>query len=530
MQISALIVFLLLFGLVTAIGFIAAHWRKADLNQLNEWGLGGRRFGGWVTWFLLGGDLYTAYTFVAVPALVFGAGAIGFFAMPYTIIAYPLVFAVLPKLWRIAHRHNYVTGADFVRGRYGSRLLGLLVAITGILATMPYIALQLVGIEVVIAALGFPTRGWVGDVPLIIAFVVLAAYTYTSGLRAPALIAVVKDLLIYITIITAVIVIPVELGGFGRIFHAVPASKLLLAAPPHGSLGSYSAFATLALGSALALFVYPHVLTGTLAADNPRTLARNMAFLPAYSFALGLIALLGFMAIAAGVDKLPQYAGYFRHYSSNFAVPALFMRSFPGWFVGLAFAAIAIGALVPAAIMSIAAANLWTRSVYREYIRPDCTDADEARQAKLVSLVVKFGALVFVLSVPATYAINLQLLGGIWIIQTLPAMLFGLYTRGFHRWALALGWLAGMTMGTWLEIGLRFKGAVYPLHMLGMIVPVYIALLTLIVNIAVAFVLTVVFRALGVADGIDGTAQAEHPAVARTGGRSPAQSGGRTGR
>jgi solute:Na+ symporter, SSS family len=529
MQVSALIVFLLLFGLVTVVGFIAAHWRKADLNQLSEWGLGGRRFGGWVTWFLLGGDLYTAYTFVAVPALVFGAGAIGFFAMPYTIIAYPLVFAVLPKLWRIAHRHNYVTGADFVRGRYGSRFLGLLVAITGILATMPYIALQLVGIEVVIAALGFPTSGWLGDVPLIIAFVVLAAYTYTSGLRAPALIAVVKDLLIYITIITAVIVIPVELGGFGRIFHAVPAAKLLLPAPPHGSLGSYSAFATLALGSALALFVYPHVLTGTLAADNPRTLARNMAFLPAYSFALGLIALLGFMAIAAGVDKLPQYAGYFRHYSSNFAVPALFMRSFPGWFVGLAFAAIAIGALVPAAIMSIAAANLWTRSVYREYIRPDCTDAGEARQAKLVSLVVKFGALVFVLSVPATYAINLQLLGGIWIIQTVPAMVFGLYTRWFHRWALALGWLGGMTMGTWLEIGLRFKGAVYPLHLLGMIVPVYIALLTLIVNIAAAFVLTIVFRALGVAEGIDATARAEHPGVAHAGGRSVAQSGGRTG-
>ena len=506
MQISALIVFLLLFGLVTVVGFVAAHWRKADLNQLHEWGLGGRRFGGWVTWFLLGGDLYTAYTFVAVPALVFGAGAIGFFAVPYTIIAYPLVFAVLPKLWRIAHRHNYVTGADFIRGRYGSRLLGLLVAITGIIATMPYIALQLVGIEVVIAALGFSTTGWVGDVPLIIAFVVLAAYTYTSGLRAPALIAVVKDLLIYITIITAVIVIPVKLGGLGEVFHAVPASKLLLATPPHGSLGSYSAFATLALGSALALFVYPHVLTGTLAADNPKTLARNMAFLPAYSFALGLIALLGFMAIAAGVGKVPQYAGYFRHYSSNFAVPALFLRSFPGWFVGLAFAAIAIGALVPAAIMSIAAANLWTRSVYREYIRPDCTDADEARQAKLVSLVVKFGALVFVLSLPATYAINLQLLGGIWIIQTVPAMGFGLYTRWFHRWALALGWLAGITMGTWLEIGLRFKGAIYPLHVLGTIVPTYIALLTLIVNIAVALVLTVVFRTLGVTDGIDETA------------------------
>ena len=513
MQWSALIVFLILFIFVTVLGFIAAHWRKADLNQLHEWGLGGRRFGTVVTWFLMGGDLYTAYTFIAVPALIFGAGAVGFFAVPYTIIAYPLVFAVLPRLWYVASRHNYITGADFVRGRYGSPLLGLLVAATGILATMPYIALQLVGMEVVIAALGFPTGGLIGDLPLIIAFVVLAAFTYTSGLRAPALIAIVKDSLVYITVITAVIVIPMELGGFGKIFAAVPTAKLLLAAPPAGSLGSYSAFATLALGSALALFVYPHVMTGTLAAKDPKTLTRNMAFLPAYSLMLGLIALFGFMAIAAGVDKLPEYAGYFKQYSNSFAVPALLMHSFPGWFVGVGFAAIAIGALVPAAIMSIAAANLWTRSVYCEYINPHCTDAQEARQAKLVSLVVKAGALVFVLSLPATYAIQFQLLGGIWIIQILPAVIFGLYTRWFHRYALAIGWLVGLTTGTWIAWHLKFASSIYPMHLFGYTVPSYAALLTLILNIIVAAVLTVVFRVVGVADGQDQTVPGDYHAA-----------------
>lgn len=511
---AALIVFLSLFVLVTGLGFFAARWRSADLDQLHEWGLGGRRFGTLVTWFLLGGDMYTAYTFVALPALVFGAGAIGFFALPYTIIAYPLVFAVLPRLWRVAHKHNFITGADFVRGRYDSPMLGLLVAITGILATMPYIALQLVGIEVVVAALGFPSAGWVGDLPLILAFVVLAAYTYTSGLRAPALIAVVKDLLIYLTVIVAVIVIPVQLGGYGKIFAAVPAARIMLAKPPPGSLGSYSAFATLALGSAVALFAYPHVLTGALSARDPKTLTRNMALLPSYSLALGLIALLGFMALAAGVAKAPQYAGYFRHYSNNFAVPALFMQSFPGWFTGVAFAGIAIGALVPAAIMSIAAANLWTRSVYREYLRPGCSDAEEARQAKLVSLVVKFGALLFAIGLPTTFAINLQLLGGIWIIQTVPALVFGLYTRWCHRRALALGWLVGMAMGTWMEAGLGFKGAVYPLRLFGLIVPTYIALITLVVNVAVVVVLTVLLRALKVEEGRDMTAPADYRASA----------------
>src|SRR6267142_6480725 len=219
---TALTVFVLLFGLITVLGFVAAYWRRGDLTELHEWGLAGRRLGTVITWFLLGGDVYTAYTFIAVPALVFGAGAIGFFALPYTIIVYPLVFLILPRMWAVAQKHNYITAADFVQGRYGNRWLALAVAVTGIVATMPYIALQLLGLQVVIGAMGVGTGGLAGDLPLIIAFVILAAFTYTSGLRAPAMIAVVKDTLIYITVLAMVIVIPIELGGFGEIFASGP--------------------------------------------------------------------------------------------------------------------------------------------------------------------------------------------------------------------------------------------------------------------------------------------------------------------
>src|ERR1700740_2198177 len=151
---TALAVFIALFGFITWIGFIAARWRRGDLGLLHEWGLGGRRFGTVVTWFLLGGDIYTAYTFVAVPALAFGAGAIAFFAVPYTILIYPFLFVVFPRLWAVAKRHGYITAPDFVRGRFGNRWLALAIAVTGLIATMPYIALQLVGIQVVIGAMG----------------------------------------------------------------------------------------------------------------------------------------------------------------------------------------------------------------------------------------------------------------------------------------------------------------------------------------------------------------------------------------
>jgi SSS family solute:Na+ symporter len=384
-------------------------------------------------------------------------------------------------------------------------MLALAVAVTGIVATMPYIALQLVGIEVVIGALGFDTKGFVGDLPLIIAFAILAAYTYTSGLRAPAMIAVVKDVLIYITIAAAIIVIPPQLGGFGHIFSAVPPAKLLLKAPDVSSLNGYSAYATLAMGSALALFLYPHSITAVLSSSSGNTIRRNMAMLPAYSLVLGLLALLGFMALAAGVKDMPEFAPYFKAFGPNFAVPALFLHFFPSWFVGVAFAAIGIGALVPAAIMSIAAANLYTRNIHKEFVNRNMSHEQETNIAKLVSLIVKVGAVAFILGLPLTYAIQLQLLGGIWIIQTLPAIVLGLYTRVLDYRGLLLGWAVGIAVGTWMAISLKLAGSIYTIHIGGLAIPGYAAVWSLIVNLVVSVVASLVVRAVGMKHAEDRT-------------------------
>jgi solute:Na+ symporter, SSS family len=491
----ALTIFVLLFGFITWLGFAAARWRKGDLDLLHEWGLGGRRFGTVITWFLVGGDVYTAYTFIAIPALAFGAGAVAFFAVPYTIIIYPLMFLIFRRLWNVCSKHGYITAGDFVKGRFGNRWLALAVTVTGIVATMPYIALQLVGLQVVIGALGISGTGLMADLPLFIAFVVLAAFTYSSGLRAPASIAIVKDILIYITAIAAVIVIPYELGGFGKIFSSVPAQKLLLAVPGPNTTGSYSGYATLALGSALALFLYPHSLTGILSASSGRVIRRNAAMLPGYTFMLGLLALFGFFVIASGVDKLPEYAAGFKQFGNNFAVPALLLHSFPGWFAGVAFAAIGIGALVPAAIMSIAAANLYTRNIHREFINKNPTDRQESHVAKLTSLIVKVGALIFILFVPTKYAVQLQLLGGIWIIQTLPSVMLGAYTRWFNSWALLVGWAVGTFAGTWMAYAVKLANT-YPLHVGSYTFPGYSAVYSVILNLAVVVVLTPVFNAM----------------------------------
>jgi len=300
---------------------------------------------------------------------------------------------------------------------------------------------------------------------------------------------------VYITAFAAVIIIPIELGGFGKIFAAVPAAKLLLAVPGPATTGAYGNYATLALGSALALFLYPHSMTGIMSASSGRAIRRNAALLPAYSLMLGLLALVGFFAIAAGVAGLPEYAAGFKQFGNNFAVPALFLHSFPAWFVGIAFAAIGIGALVPAAIMSIAAANLYTRNIHREFINKSPTDKQEAQMAKWVSLVVKLGALVFIIFVPTQYAIQLQLLGGIWIIQTLPAVMLGAFTRWFNDRALLIGWAVGIIAGTAMAVAMNLTPT-YPLALGGYTLPGYTAFYTVILNLAVAVVLTPIFNAM----------------------------------
>src|SRR5258708_6848660 len=391
----ALTIFVLLFAFITWLGFAAARWRRGDLDLLHEWGLGGRRFGTVITWFLVGGDVYTAYTFIAVPALAFGAGAVAFFAVPSTI-----------GIDRDRQGHSDLRH----RLRRGHR---------------------------------HPDR----------------ARRLWEDLRGGA------------------------------------AAEVLLAVPGPHTTGAYGSYATLALGSALALFLYPHTLTAIMSASSGRAIRRNAALLPGYTFMLGLLALLGFFALAAGVKDLPEFAAGFKQFGNNFAVPALLLHSFPSWFVGIAFAAIGIGALVPAAIMSIAAANLYTRNIHREFINKNPTDKQEAQMAKWVSLIVKFGALVFILFVPTQYAIQLQLLGGIWIIQTLPSVILGAYTRWFNDWALLVGWAAGIIVGTGMAAAVNLTPP-YPLQPARHTLPANPALYTVVLNLLLAIVLTPLFNAM----------------------------------
>lgn len=436
------VAFLSFFAVFAFLGFYGAYWRRGKLTTLHEWALAGRRLGTWLMFFLVGADLYTAYTFIAVPSSLFAKGAIYFFAVPYVAITFAIAMLAMPRIWSISREKGYITASDLIKDRFNSRTLSVLVAIVGIVAELPYIALQIVGMQAVLTAMLYNTVSdvtLVSEIALIIAFVVLAAFTWTSGLRGATLTAVFKDAIIFLTVI-AVIVVVATSGDISKAFAAKPTFATL-------SPKFYNAYWSLFVMSALALYLYPHAINGIQGAQNVKSLRRSTALLPLYGVGLAGLALFG--VFVYGVPSALNYVkGFPTATQGTQVVPGLILYSLPDWLVGIAFLGIFIGGLVPATIMAMSQANLLTRNIIKE-VRPLTPEA-ETRVAKWASVVFKFLALGFVFVIPATYAIQLQLFGGILILQILPSLLFGLFRYRLDKYSLMVGLVSGVGLGLYL--------------------------------------------------------------------------------
>ncbi|MGW2281020.1 sodium:solute symporter family protein [Streptomyces sp. NPDC001770] len=487
------------FVLVVCCALLAGARRppRDELPHPTRWALGGRGFGTATTCLLLGGTIYTSYTYIAVPGLMFGTGGLALYSLVYTMLLSPLILILLPRLRDIGEKHGLVTAADYVRVRHGSHPLALATALTGILATMPYLGLQVVGMAAVLRSIGLAPDGFAGCTVLVVLFLAFALVTQPGGLRACARISLVKAVLIGAAVVVLLVLTVTRLGTPGHIFELAGGRGTAMGQSYGVPTQHFTTYASLALGSALAQLMYPQVLLVAMASRSKETLRAATTFLPAWSMTLGLWAFFGIAALAAGVTTSPGHG--------ELAVPTLVRELAPDWLAGLLFGALAVAGLLPAVVMAMSTAMLFVRNVYVEYLNPTATPKHEVRVARGPALVIMAGAIVFALLMKPQDAINLHLLGGVWILQILPAVAVSLFTRWFHRRALFLGWALGMVSGTVL-LGLRGFSTVVDIGVGPVHAPVYVALIALALNLAVAALLTPLLDALGVPRGTDGTA------------------------
>ncbi|MGC8645532.1 MAG: sodium:solute symporter family protein [Thermoplasmata archaeon] len=452
LAISGIVVWILLLLIFIFLGFYGRRWKKGDLSKLDEWALGGRRFSAAIVWFLVGADLYTAYTFIAIPSSVFSIGAIYYYAVPYVAVTFGIAMWAMPKLWKVSKEKGFVTASDFVKSNFNSRNLAILVAIVGIVAELPYIGLQIVGMLSVLTVMlsGIASIKLVVDISLIISFIILAAFTYFSGLRGATLTAIFKDIIILTSVVLVIVVAAVTIG-FTKSFSSLPLKYY------HILPLQVNAYWSLFLMSALALYLYPHAVTGSLSAKSPKSLRLSQSLLPIYGVGLALLALFGILvygdhaALTFLKDTFPPAS------RGTYVVPALIFYTLPAPLTGFAFLGIFIGGLVPASIMAMSQSNLLTRNILKE-IYPKMSPLRESLAAKVSMIVFLFIAVGFVFLFPLSYSVQLQLLGGIIILQTLPSLFLGLVTNKLNKYSLMAGLLVGLGLGIyWMEVANHFK-------------------------------------------------------------------------
>jgi len=394
LELGIMLAFIIVVGVV---GFYASRLKPTLTNDIAEWSLGGRSFGLFIIFFLLGGDIYTAYTLIALPGFAYGHGVLALFATSYVIITYPIVFLTMPRLWNASKKHGFITGGDYTQKVFDSKTLALIVGVVGILAELPYIGLQIFGMNYMLRVTHVPS-----NVTITISLLLVIGFTIVNGLRAPALTAFIKDFFIWAMVIFLVIYIPAHyFGSLGEMFtwfnqHHQAKSVL--------TSGQITVFSTLALGSAMALFLYPHVITGVYSSITPKTIRKNAILLPIYNIMLLLITVLGFAALFV-VPGLKN---------PNMAFPMMISKTFGPIPTAVIGGIIILGSMIPASIMAIASANLFTRNVYKNLFHPNLGDSAERTMSKVVVAVIIILALFLSLAMSPRFILTLQLRVGLY--------------------------------------------------------------------------------------------------------------------
>jgi SSS family solute:Na+ symporter len=459
-------VFFVIILIVIIVSFLGARWRKADLKQISEWSVGGRRFGTIIVWFLMGGDIYTAYSLISIPGGAFSSGGLILYATVYGAISYPFLYFVAPRLYLIAKKHNFITGADYVNARYNSRVLSLLIAITGLLAMLPYIALQVVGIKYVLEAMKLPIIA-----SFIIAFLIVAAFTVVAGLRGPALGSIIKDIVLWAIIIVVLVVLWIKFAGFGPIFSTLQAQAKPVLIPGNLMIG----FITLAFGNGVAWLLFPNLLTGIFGSKSAKIIKKNSILLPVYQIWLMILAIFGLVALAKNL--VPSGV-------SSLAFPSLMTAYFPSTFVVIAFSAIIIGSMVPASLQALAAANLITRNIYLEFFNKTAPENKQVFIGRIFVVVMIFASLIFAIVPAASGSIfYLLTMSYAWLLQTLPAIIMSMYWKKLDKYSTGIGWAAGFAVVTWGLFEVHFSSSLLPTFGY-----MYVGILGLMVNLAVLFV------------------------------------------
>jgi SSS family solute:Na+ symporter len=467
---------------VVALGLGLAARRGREMG-LEQWTVGGRGFGTGLVFLLLAGEIYTTFTFLGASGFAYGLGAPAYYILAYGTLAYVISYFMLPPVWAYARRHGLVSQPDFFARKYNSPALGVLVALVGIVALIPYLVLQLTGLGIIVEAAGYGaiSKGiaiWVGAI-------VATIYVVVSGIRGSAWTAVVKDVSILAVVLFLGIYLPVHLyGGIGVMFTDLAKAKPgFLVFPPKGQ--SVSWFVSTVLLTALGFFMWPHSMAACYTAHSPRSFRKNAIMLPLYQLILLFVYFVGFAAVL----KVPGLKGA----ATNLALFKLVTATLPPWVVGLVGAAGVLTALVPSSLIAMTAATLFAKNLVG-LANPRTSPDQIATIAKIMVPVIMLIAVYFTLSGNSTI-VTLLLVGYSFVTQLFPALIMSLLSRNpISKQGAFAGIAVGVIAAAYLTFSHASFGSIFPGLPQGA-KDLNIGIVALILNVAVLLLVSAVTRA-----------------------------------
>jgi len=457
--VSTGVTILLVAFVIVLIAALLGYFARSKSMSLEQWAVGGRNIGLFLIWFLMAGEIYTAFTFLGVPGYAYVYGAPAYYALSYGVLAYALSYFILPKIWRVSKKRGVVTQPDFFKERYNSRALGLLVAIVGVVFMVPYLELQVSAITDILSVMGYNLI--LPAYVMIATFAIVAGYVILNGMKSAAFTAFFKDGLALAIIFAALIAIPIiKFGGLGPMMsqmQATHSSYLYFQNTPH-SLG-LTWFVSVVLMSALGFFMWPHAFQAYISAKSDNVLRKNAVMLPVYNVLLIITVFMGFAALLA-------YPGL-SNADDSFLV--LILGSFPTWASGVAAGAILLGSMVPASVLLIASSTIISKNIYRDFVNKKASDKSITNLSRVFVIIITAIALLFAIVYPALF-VNLLLLGYSGITLFFPGMILGIFWKRATKWGVASGIIAGLIVNAIFFLPLsKYSNIIYP-GLVGLIV------------------------------------------------------------
>jgi SSS family solute:Na+ symporter len=433
---SLIVIFTFVIG-VTIVGILPGMKKKMNLE---EWAVGGRNFGRWLNWFVMAGEIYTAFAFLGPSGWAYARGGPTFYILGYGALAYLVGYYILPVMSAVGRKYNLMTQSDLVEHMYGSRALGILTACIGVAFLLPYLQLQLTGLGLIIETCSY---GQITRVPaMLIAFTMVASFVYLSGLKGVASTAVIKDVVMMVAVIFFGLYLPIHyFGSLGGMFEALETAKPGFLALPGGTknLDVSWAMSTLVVTS-LGFYMWPHFAANSFSAKNPDVLRHNAVYLPLYQFCLIFPMFIGFTALLVLTPALK---------TPDMAFMAIVQQLFPGWALGLVGGAGALACMIPAADLLLSTSMLFSRNIYGRTIGQDAAPETVGRIARIVVLALTGIALALAIFLP-NMLVNLLLTGYSGVTQFFPMIVAGLFWKKATR----LGAYSGLIIGEILVFAL----------------------------------------------------------------------------